>query len=187
MWQVSGFLRVLCSFLQQLKWPPRYSWNIAESGIKNHNPNLPCNMLLCAILFLLTGICNNTSNVTYICITMCFFFLWQGFVITQEVLHIITLCYFFLLTCICNNTRNVTYYIVQCVFLWQGFVITLEMLHIHFVLQCAIFFSLTGICNDTRPGTTTEEKKTADNVLCNRSNNDCCLCNYCILTNVSFT
>ena len=27
------------SFLHQLNWPPRYNWNIVESGIKHHNPN----------------------------------------------------------------------------------------------------------------------------------------------------
>jgi hypothetical protein len=26
-------------FLHQLNWPPRYSWNIFESGVKHHNPN----------------------------------------------------------------------------------------------------------------------------------------------------
>jgi hypothetical protein len=29
LWQVGGFLRILC-------WPPRYNWNIVESGIKHH-------------------------------------------------------------------------------------------------------------------------------------------------------
>ena len=32
LWQVGGFLRVL----HQLKWPPRYNWNIIESGVKHH-------------------------------------------------------------------------------------------------------------------------------------------------------
>jgi hypothetical protein len=30
--QVNGFLRVLI-------FPPRYSWTIVESGVKDHNPN----------------------------------------------------------------------------------------------------------------------------------------------------
>ena len=30
------------SFLHQENWPPRYNWNIVESGIKYHNPNLSC-------------------------------------------------------------------------------------------------------------------------------------------------
>jgi hypothetical protein len=30
--QVSGFLR----FLHQWNWPPRYNWNIVESGVKHH-------------------------------------------------------------------------------------------------------------------------------------------------------
>ena len=37
-------------FLHQKNWPPRYNWNIVESGVKHHNPNpnsftlffLPC-------------------------------------------------------------------------------------------------------------------------------------------------
>ena len=29
-----------CSdFLLQYNWPPRYNWNIVDSGIKHHNPN----------------------------------------------------------------------------------------------------------------------------------------------------
>ena len=27
---------VFCSFFHQLNWPPRYTWNIVESGIKHH-------------------------------------------------------------------------------------------------------------------------------------------------------
>ena len=26
-------------FLHQWNWPPRYNWNIIESGVKHHNPN----------------------------------------------------------------------------------------------------------------------------------------------------
>ena len=37
LWQVGGFLWVL-RFPPPVKWPPRYSWNIVESGIKYHNP-----------------------------------------------------------------------------------------------------------------------------------------------------
>ena len=40
--QVAFFLRVL-RFLHQLNWPPRYSWNIVDSGVKHHNPNLSTN------------------------------------------------------------------------------------------------------------------------------------------------
>jgi hypothetical protein len=28
-------------FLHQWSWPPRYRWNIVESGVKYHNPNIP--------------------------------------------------------------------------------------------------------------------------------------------------
>ena len=42
LWQVGGFLWVLC-FLHQLNWPPRYNWNIVESDIKHHNLKFnPC-------------------------------------------------------------------------------------------------------------------------------------------------
>ena len=34
LWQIGGFLRVL-----QFP-PPRYNWNIVESGVKYHKPNL---------------------------------------------------------------------------------------------------------------------------------------------------
>jgi hypothetical protein len=37
--QVSGFLRVL-RILPPINWPLRYNWNINESGVKHHNPNL---------------------------------------------------------------------------------------------------------------------------------------------------
>jgi hypothetical protein len=37
--QVGGFLRVLW-------FPPRYSWNIVESGVKHHNPTLTVLKLL---------------------------------------------------------------------------------------------------------------------------------------------
>ena len=37
--QVGDFLRVLW-FPLPIKLTPRYSWNIIESGIKHHNPNL---------------------------------------------------------------------------------------------------------------------------------------------------
>jgi hypothetical protein len=36
--KVSGFLHVL-QFPPPIKWPPRYNWNIIESGVKHHNPN----------------------------------------------------------------------------------------------------------------------------------------------------
>ena len=29
---------VYSGFLHQLNWPPRYYWNIVESGVKQHNP-----------------------------------------------------------------------------------------------------------------------------------------------------
>ena len=27
-----------CGFLHQYNWPPRYNWNIVESGVKHHRP-----------------------------------------------------------------------------------------------------------------------------------------------------
>jgi hypothetical protein len=36
--QVGGFLLVV-RFPLPLNWPPRYTWNIVESGVKHHNPN----------------------------------------------------------------------------------------------------------------------------------------------------
>jgi hypothetical protein len=38
LWQVGGFLRVLL-FPQPIKLTTTLSWNIVESGVKNHNPN----------------------------------------------------------------------------------------------------------------------------------------------------
>jgi len=38
--QVGGFLPVLWFPPPILCWPPRYSCNILESGVKHHNPNL---------------------------------------------------------------------------------------------------------------------------------------------------
>jgi hypothetical protein len=40
-WLATGqlFLSGYSGFLHQLNWPPRYSWNIAESDIKHHYPN----------------------------------------------------------------------------------------------------------------------------------------------------
>jgi hypothetical protein len=32
----------ICNFLCVLRFPPRYSWNIVESGVKHHKPNQPC-------------------------------------------------------------------------------------------------------------------------------------------------
>ena len=40
--QVSGRLRVL----HQYNWPPQYNWNIVESGVKHHNPNLNPNRII---------------------------------------------------------------------------------------------------------------------------------------------
>ena len=37
LWQVGGFFRVLRFPLQN--YPPRYNWNIVESGIKHHQTN----------------------------------------------------------------------------------------------------------------------------------------------------
>ena len=37
--QVGGFLRVLW-LLHQYNWPPRYNWNIVESGVKHHKPEI---------------------------------------------------------------------------------------------------------------------------------------------------
>jgi hypothetical protein len=42
--QVRDFLRGI-RFLNQYNWPPRYNWNIVESGIKHHKPKpivIPC-------------------------------------------------------------------------------------------------------------------------------------------------
>ena len=36
--EVGSFLRY-SGFLNQYNWPPWYTWNIVESGIKHHNPN----------------------------------------------------------------------------------------------------------------------------------------------------
>ena len=30
---------VFSGLLHQLNWPPQYSWNIVESGVRHHNPN----------------------------------------------------------------------------------------------------------------------------------------------------
>ena len=38
--QVGDFLRAF-RFLHQLNWPPRYNWNIVESGVKHHKTNQP--------------------------------------------------------------------------------------------------------------------------------------------------
>ena len=43
--QVGGFLRAL-RFLHQLNLPPRYNWNIVESGVKHHKTNQPIIMYL---------------------------------------------------------------------------------------------------------------------------------------------
>ena len=43
--QVAGFHRALC-FLHQLNLPPRYNWNIVESGFKHHKTNQPIIMYL---------------------------------------------------------------------------------------------------------------------------------------------
>jgi hypothetical protein len=44
---LSGYI----SFLHQKIWPPRYNWNIDESGAKHHDPNLsPFIMLIVYIL-----------------------------------------------------------------------------------------------------------------------------------------
>jgi hypothetical protein len=45
LWQVGGFLRLL-RFIHQWKRPPRNNWNIVESGIKHHNPNLNLNLFM---------------------------------------------------------------------------------------------------------------------------------------------
>jgi hypothetical protein len=39
LWQV-GVFSGYSGFIHQWKWPPRNNWNIVESGIKHHNPNL---------------------------------------------------------------------------------------------------------------------------------------------------
>jgi hypothetical protein len=33
-------------FLHQQNWLPQYNWNIVESGIKHHNPNLLVHLFL---------------------------------------------------------------------------------------------------------------------------------------------
>jgi hypothetical protein len=35
--QVGDFLRY-SGYFHQKNWPPRYNWNIVESGVKQHNP-----------------------------------------------------------------------------------------------------------------------------------------------------
>ena len=35
-----SYLRQVGGFLQQQNWQPRYNWNIVESGVKHHKPNL---------------------------------------------------------------------------------------------------------------------------------------------------
>ena len=43
-------------FLHQEHWPPRYNWNIVESGVKHNSPN-SCNQLLCRRMWY-----NNSNN-----------------------------------------------------------------------------------------------------------------------------
>ena len=51
------------SFLHQLNWPPRYNWNIVESGIKHHKPQpTKYNLVLFFYLFWWEWI--SQSNIT---------------------------------------------------------------------------------------------------------------------------
>ena len=38
-WNLSVTYDRYSGFLHQLKWPPRYNWNIVENGLRHHNPN----------------------------------------------------------------------------------------------------------------------------------------------------
>ena len=39
LWQIGGFLGY-SGVLHTYNWPPRYNWNIFESGVKHNNHNL---------------------------------------------------------------------------------------------------------------------------------------------------
>jgi hypothetical protein len=52
-------------FFNQKNWPPRYDWNIVESGVKHNNPN--SNMLLPWIDY------DNKPHVTLISIYLYFY------------------------------------------------------------------------------------------------------------------
>jgi hypothetical protein len=47
--QVAGFFRVL-RFPPPINWPPRYNWNIVESGVKHHQTN---NIITCKQLHMM--------------------------------------------------------------------------------------------------------------------------------------
>ena len=49
-------------FLHQSNWPPRYNWNIVESGVKHHKPNL----LNTCTQNIQLNVRNNTQSFNYI-------------------------------------------------------------------------------------------------------------------------
>ena len=53
MWKRSVVFSGYSGFLHQLEWPPRYNWNIVESGIKHHNPN-PNHVYFVRVVYLTT-------------------------------------------------------------------------------------------------------------------------------------
>jgi hypothetical protein len=56
------------SFLNQQNWPPRYNWNIVESGAKHHNPNPNSKWNVISAYIIL---CWYSSNLFYIYIYIC--------------------------------------------------------------------------------------------------------------------
>jgi hypothetical protein len=55
----SGYSR----FLHQLNWPPRYNWNIVESGVKHQNPNpsITCYFFIVAVANVVSQIENKVN------------------------------------------------------------------------------------------------------------------------------
>ena len=66
-------------FLHQQNWPPRYSWNIVESGVKHHQPtNLECISCVKSGDFIIDPLISRRSRQICIQNNLCKLFPWDG-------------------------------------------------------------------------------------------------------------
>jgi hypothetical protein len=73
----SGF----SGFLHQYNWPPRFNWNIVESGVKHHKPTKPTNqIIICTVrkkrlfLYFIKVYINHVTN-AFLCVCKSTYFI----------------------------------------------------------------------------------------------------------------
>jgi hypothetical protein len=151
----SGYI----GFLHQLKWPPRYNWNIVESGVKHHNPNPKWRKMSIQIYSVSPFLWFGNWNLWYHTFTHCLWifvyihsvtgeclltfthYLWMFvhiYSLLVNVHYIYSLCLHLLITCECVFTF--THY------LWMFVYIYSLLVNVHYIYSLSVKICLYSLC-----------------------------------------